>query len=339
MKNLLARLRRTGLLFLVGIFLIVYVGLGFLYFQQGPRQKKLNEQIVQQSIVAAKPLPPADKLQAEANDVKIALAPLTDYAVLKKLVEIARASGIDVSNTSGKFTVPAAGKVSEVTVGSGKYQVLPIKGIKVQGTYENVMQFVADLDAGKTMPTMVLRKASISEVEIPPAVADPARAQELQDVQAAVKALMEANGLETIPYPRDFGGEIAFNDMTVFPDVTSDWIGEDATKVTDSLGIRYRDGDKPGYVLNGNDFIADGQQTILADYFKVKKTKYYYTCEADGQVRQFASSLLQGALEYHYNLTPVYESQALVDVDVYYKVETKPATTPTVQPKPTTGAK
>ena len=339
MKNLSARLRRTGFLFLVGIFLIIYVGLGFLYFQQAPQQKKLNEQIIQQSIVAAKPLPVADKLQAEANEVKIALAPLTDYAVLEKLVTIARESGINVERAAGKFTVPAASKVTDVTVGSGKYQVLPVKNIKVQGSYEDVMRFVADLDVGRTLPTMVLRRAAISKIELPLASQDPSRAQELLDVQAAVGALMEANGLETLPYPRDFAGEVAFNDMTVFPDAASDWIGDRAGKLVDSLGLSYMDGDKPGYLLIGNDIIADGQQTNLADYFKIKKTKFFYTCEANGLVRQFNASILLGAMEYHFNLTPTFETQATVDVDVYYKVETKPIT-PTVQPKPTTtGAK
>lgn len=224
MKNLLTRLRRTGFLFLIGVFLIVYVGLGILYFQQSTKQKELTEQIAKQGVVAAKPLPAIDKLKAESEEVKLALAPLTDYAVLETLVKIARESGINIERAAGKFTVPPAGKVVEVKIGDGKYQVLPIKNLKVQGNYASVMKLVADLDAGKTLKTMVLKKAVISEVEIIYEGTEKERRQEWRDVQDAVKALMADNRLKTIPHPRNYDGEIAFNDMTAFPDILSSWV-------------------------------------------------------------------------------------------------------------------
>ena len=340
MKNLLTRLRRTGLLFLIGIFLIIYLGLGALFIQQGPAQKELNERIASQSIVAARPLPPADKLKAEADEVKVALAPLTDYAVLEVLVKIARQSGINVDDTEAKkFSVPPAGKATEVKIGDGQYQVMPIKNIKVQGAYENVVKFVADLDAGTTLKTMVLRKAVISEVEIVFEDVEKERRQEWRDVQEAVKTMMAENGLETIPYPMDFAGEVAFNDMTAFPDAISDWTGDVGGKTADPKGTKYVDGDKAGYLLLGQDVTGDGKLTGLVDYLKIKTTKYYYTCEADGRVRQFGSAVIYGAVEYLGSEPSRFETQAAVDVDIYFKVEKPAETKPATQtpPKTTTG--
>ena len=326
-------------MFLIGIFLIIYLGLGALFIQQGPAQKKLNDQIAHQSVVAAKALPPADKLKAEADEVKGALAPLTDYAVLKELVKIARESGINVDDAAKKFSVPPAGKATEVKIGEGKYQVMPIKNIKVQGAYENVVKFVADLDAGTTLKTMVLRKAVISEVEIMFEDVEKERRQEWQDVQAAVKTMMAENGLETIPYPMDFAGEVAFNDMTAFPDAISDWTGDVGGKTADPNGNSYVDGDKAGYLLSGHDITGDGKLTGLVDYLKTKSTKYYYTCEADGQIRQFSGSAVHGVIEYLGSEASWFETQAAVDVDIYFKVEKPAETKPATQtpPKTTTG--
>jgi hypothetical protein len=339
MKNLLTRLRRTGLLFLIGIFLIIYLGLGALFIQQSPKQKELNDQIAKQGLVAAKPLPPADKLKAEADEVKVALAPLTDYAVLEVLVKIARQSGINVDDAAKKFSVPPAGKATEVKIGEGKYQVMPIKNIKVQGAYDNVVKFVADLDAGNTLKTMVLRKAVISEVEIVFEDVEKERRQEWQDVQAAVETMMAKNSLQTIPYPRDSAGEIAFNDMTAFPDAISDWTGDVGGKTADPKGNSYLDGDKAGYILLSHDIIGDGKLTGLVDYLKLKTTKYYYTCEADGQVRQFGGAVIYGAVEYLGSEPSRFETQAAVDVDIYFKVEKPAETKPATQtpPKTTTG--
>ena len=96
-----------GLVILVGICLIVYVALGFIYFQQGPKQKDLTQQITKTSIIVAKPLPSAAKLQAEYEAVNQALTPLPVPDVLEIIVGIARESGIDVVPGSGKFNIPA----------------------------------------------------------------------------------------------------------------------------------------------------------------------------------------------------------------------------------------
>ena len=142
MENLIARLRRTGFLILVGIVVFIGAGLGFVYFQQGQEQRNLEEQISNLETVLSRPLPGAEKLQVEYEEVNLALTP------------------------SGKFDIPPASiTVKEEKVGGGSYQVLSFGNINVQGDYTNVMAFIADLDSGKTLETMVLKNVDISQTE------------------------------------------------------------------------------------------------------------------------------------------------------------------------------
>ena len=97
MENLIARLSRTGFLVLIGIVLIIGVGLGFVYFQQGAKQGDLVEKIRQMDMVLGKELSSAEDLRAEYDDVNLVLAPRAVPDALEMLVDIARESGIDVS--------------------------------------------------------------------------------------------------------------------------------------------------------------------------------------------------------------------------------------------------
>ncbi len=166
MENLIARLRRTGFLILVGIVVFIGAGLGFVYFQQGQEQRNLEEQISNLETVLSRPLPGAEKLQVEYEEVNLALTPLAVPDALEMLVGIARESGIDTDPASGKFDIPPASiTVKEEKVGGGSYQVLSFGNINVQGDYTNVMAFIADLDSGKTLETMVLKNVDISQTE------------------------------------------------------------------------------------------------------------------------------------------------------------------------------
>jgi len=164
MKNLIARLRGAGFLVLVGIVLIIGAGLGFVYFQQGQEQRNLEEQISNLETVLSRPLPAAEKLRANYDEVNLALAPLAVPDALEMLVGIARESGIDTDPASGKFNIPPASiKIKEEKVGGGSYQVLSLGNIIVRGDYANVMAFISDLDSGKTLETMVLKNVDISQ--------------------------------------------------------------------------------------------------------------------------------------------------------------------------------
>ncbi len=158
---LLTRMRRTGVLVIIGIILIIYIGLGFVYWQQGAQQKESTEQTAKLTAVLARPLPPITELQAEYDKAKLALAPMTDNESINKLVSIAKKSGINTDAGAGKFRVPSVTPGSR-KVGGGNYQVFSFKGISVQGDYDSVMAFIADLDSGKTLENMVLTMVKLN---------------------------------------------------------------------------------------------------------------------------------------------------------------------------------
>lgn len=165
MNALLARFRHSAALIIIGFFLIIYIALGFLYYQQGAQQKEFEEQIARLSLVAAKKLPDITKLQAEYDKVNVFLAPITDSKVLATLVDEAKQSGINVDPESGKLSIPPP-TVSEKKVGDGSYQVLSFRNISVQGDYNRVMAFISALDSGETLDTMVLTLTRITTRQV-----------------------------------------------------------------------------------------------------------------------------------------------------------------------------
>ena len=165
MNALLARFRHSVALFLIGFFLIIYIALGFLYFQQGAQQKEFEEQIANVSLVVAKKLPDIKNLQEEYDKVNKFLAPITGSDALTILVGIAQKSGINVNPESGKLSIPPP-TVSEKKVGDGSYQVLSFKNISVQGDYNRVMAFISALDSGEELNTMVLTRITTKQVEV-----------------------------------------------------------------------------------------------------------------------------------------------------------------------------
>jgi prepilin-type N-terminal cleavage/methylation domain-containing protein len=123
-----------------------------------------------------------------------------------------------------------------------------------------------------------------------------ARRTEYHNVSSAVIAMMTDNGLSTIPNPITSSAN-ATNDMTAFPDSTSEWTGTPGGKTTDPNGNSYQAGDKPGYILYGHDITGDGAQTGLVNYVTFTQTTYYYTVDADGTVHQYDAP---GGTEYQY---------------------------------------
>ena len=122
-KFLLNRFWPSGVLFLTGLLLIIYIALGFLYFQQDAKQREFEQQIIKFGAVVARPLASADELKAEYEEVNSALAPMTDSEAIAMLVSIAEESGIDVDTDAGKFRVPTA-SFSQVNMGVSTYKVV-----------------------------------------------------------------------------------------------------------------------------------------------------------------------------------------------------------------------
>ena len=165
-KNLLNRFRQSAALVLIGFFLIVYIAFGFIYWQQGAKQKDLEEKSAKISLIVAKPLPSQVKLQEEYDTINsyltmtdIEVSDSIDARAIYVIVGIAEKSGVAIDPFS------QAARRDE-KVGGGTYQVLSFRNISVHGDYDNIMAFISDLDSGTTRETMVLKKVTINQIEI-----------------------------------------------------------------------------------------------------------------------------------------------------------------------------
>ncbi len=321
LRNLLARYGSMGVLIFVGFLLIIYAGLIFVYLQQDSKQAELQGQISRTEAIVNKEMSDPSKLEAAYEDVQNKLTPLTKDEAIALLVDIAARHGVDIDGEAGKLVIPPPSiTIGPGQVGGGSYQVMSFGEISIQGSYASVMALIGDLDAGATKETMVLTSLAIRPLDEGGGGGGGdaerlARAAELSRVQMAVTAMMAANGLTTIPNPIDYADGEASNEMTAFPDPASGWRGSPGGKTFDPDGGSYRTGDAIGYVLYGHDDDADGSTGGLTDYVGVARTSYYYTCEADGTVRQFLTADLGG------EDAPTEQSESEVDVklsvDIY----------------------
>jgi len=127
-----------------------------------------------------------------------------------------------------------------------------------------------------------------------------AREDEYWAIQDAIYNLMGENWLPDgeLPSPINYAGGTAVNNMAAFPDVTAA-IQTDA-KRWDNGGVAYVAGDKNGYLLLGHDIQSTGDAVDLSDYLEgdAATPQYYYTCEADGTLRQWSAADVSTATEY-----------------------------------------
>jgi hypothetical protein len=312
MQAILAKIRRVGFIVVLGICVIVYVGLGSVYLQQGAKQKDLEGQIMQTMVVVNKPLPSMEELQAKYDAVNEVLAPISIPEALAAIVEIAEESGIDVSPESKKFQINPPARSGKKQIGEGTYQVLAFNNIKAQGDFDAVMNFVSDLDKGATLQTMVLRNADFRWVKINLTDNENARRAEFRAVIQAVAEMMSDNNLDEIPRPVATGGDLAVNDMAAFPDIATTVKAKGYTGTGEPCG---------GYLLYEHDRIIADNTTAYAtvSYIDTPFTEYYYTCESDGSIRQFDGPDLEAATEYFGSEEVVFETVATVSVDLFTK--------------------
>ena len=165
LKNLIARLRHVWALLVISLILISYIAFGFLYYQQGAQQRELEEQIARLISIVSKPLSGSETLQTEYDEILSALVPMTDSAAIALLVSIAEENGIDINEGSDKFRVPSA-TLSQAQVAGGNYQLLSFRNIYVRGDHDNVMAFISDLDSGKTLETMILKRLVTGQTKV-----------------------------------------------------------------------------------------------------------------------------------------------------------------------------
>jgi len=314
-----------GMLLFIGFVVLVYTAIGIIYFQEVNKQRNWAEQINQLEVVLAKPLPSAEKLKAEYDTISHSIAPLTVPDILAKLVGFAEESGISVDPDAGKFNIPPINPQSAYRleqVGQSNYQVLSLKNIHVQGDYEQVMAFISNLDGGNALETMMLRKVDLNQIEVGYEGEEEARIKEFLSVIEAVAAMMSDNNLIAIPYPTNYAGGAATSYMGDNPDTEETLEGfPDITTTSDEKGYTGNSTMKAGYRLFEHDKVSadNTQQFEEVSYLNTLTTNYYYTCEADGRVRQFDRPDLANATEYVIIESTKVETVAILEIDFYSK--------------------
>ena len=80
-----------------------------------------------------------------------------------------------------------------------------------------------------------------------------------------------------------------------------------------------------GYVLYRHDKISSDNTSAFStvSYIATLKTKYYYTIEADGTIRQFSSPDIATAVEFLSTMFPRVETIAVIDVEIYTRTAKK----------------
>ncbi|MFC2010195.1 hypothetical protein ACFLVU_01575 [Chloroflexota bacterium] len=319
-KKLLIRFGPSGGLFLGGLILIIYIAMGFLYFQQGGKQKKFEEQINNLSTVVARPLADETELKASYEKIQEALVPMSDSEAIALLVSIAEQNGISVGGDSDYFHIPPAA-FSEKKIGEGTYQLILFRGISVQGEYENVMKFIQAIDSGANLETMVLERVTISE-KVNLLGEDEPRQSEYRLILEAINDMMNDNGLSAIPNPLDSSGGMATNFMGDDPNTEGIFEGfPDSFTTVAAKGYTGTDFPEDGYLLYRHDKIPsnDTAEYETVDYFPELTTEYYYTCEPDGTLHQWDGPDLSIATEFATDEEPPLWITAIVDVVIYTK--------------------
>jgi len=231
---------------------------------------------------------------------------------LAVIVDIAKKSGIDVSPESGKFHISPPSGPSARKMGERTYHVLSFGDIMAQADFNTMMDFISDLDAGTTVETMILKKVELSWVKLQLEEEEAIRRAEFSAVIQALSSMMEDNSLDEIPNPINYEDGVAMNEMTAFPD---------AITTAREKGYTGEGTPSEGYLLYEHHRItADNTSDYQnMNYIDKPVTEYYYTCEADGTVRQFDGSDVETAAEFFGSEEAVYDTVAKLAVELYSK--------------------
>ena len=125
-----------------------------------------------------------------------------------------------------------------------------------------------------------------------------ARRVEFNTVRTSIIAMMVENGLATLPtpsHPYTVAGpgaaDDATNNMAIFPDSSATGAAGIGVKDYDPDGVAYDAADKDGYLLYAHDIVGGGDPAVtLINTVSTQNMTYYYTCEASGEIRQWASA-------------------------------------------------
>jgi hypothetical protein len=312
MGILLTGIQRLAVVLCIGLCLIIYVALGIIIIQQLPKQEELQRQIDKTMDIVSKPLPDITKLQAEYDAANAALVPLTVEETLAIIVDIAENNGIDVEPSAGKLNIPPPARSVERKIGEGTYYVRSFNQITVEGNHDSVMAFIDDLDLGKTKEIIILKSADVAKREIRFSGDEANRRAEFHLIAEAVAEMMADNGLLEIPSSLSATGGNATSDMRAFPDTLT---------TVAAKGYSGTGEVKDGYTLVQHDRIStdNSAEFQMVNYIDLTTSVYYYTCEADGTVRQYDGPDVAVAAEFFGSEAVVPETVAVLNIDLYSK--------------------
>lgn len=159
--TLLARSRALALPVVVGLLLILYAALGVVYWQQRSQQGPMMGQLTQLSRVVNQPREGLEGLKAQMEEAQ-ALIPrdLKETDVYPAIRALAAQNGLVVRSQS-------AGKETQKKIGDTVYRVMPFT-LGVGGkdvTYRQLVDFIANLETQRLLPTLLIDKASLSQSE------------------------------------------------------------------------------------------------------------------------------------------------------------------------------
>ena len=112
-----------------------------------------------------------------------------------------------------------------------------------------------------------------------------ARRTEFHNVASSVIAMMVDNSITTIPNPVNHAGGTGVLAMNAYPDSTTNSSAKGYTGVGSPAA---------GYILYQHARINPTDTTAfdIVSYVTISQTRWYYTCESDGTVRQFLEAAL-----------------------------------------------
>jgi hypothetical protein len=320
-KKLFSRFYPSGFLILCGLILIIYGGLGVMYVQQGVKQKDLNKQITQLNLIVSKPLSSISELKETYNQILENLKPIDNKQAIELLVSVAERNGIEISEEARKFLVPASVTQSE-KVGINNYRVLVFSNILVQGNYENVLAFITDLETNPDLKNVIVTGIVSSEENVVATGDEAQRREEFRDVKQAVLEMMEDNQLSYIYHPVNVAGKRATNYMGDNPNTESVQEGfPDAITSLKQKGYTGNATPKTGYLLYRHDRISTDNTSsyTTVNYFGTLTTRYYYTCESNGEVRQWDRADITAATEYTSSDPSMQELKLVLSLKIYTK--------------------
>ncbi len=149
MDRLIARIKALAAPIVLGLFVIMAVAIGLVYFQQGGEQGDLRAEIDQQVRITSRARQSAEAVEARFREVQDAIptADLRETDVYEVVLDIAGRSGVAASIRLQSMGTKKVGKTD--------YRVLTFT-VTGTGGAEEVDAFIEALDRGQTSLTTLV---------------------------------------------------------------------------------------------------------------------------------------------------------------------------------------